>query len=81
MSYQAYCPCDMRSMAGLVEIKHHLLLNLTDMWKKDKTFLLDALLSQEGIFRDVVTTEVEKLFDNLFLVGCKRLSSLLLNHN
>lgn len=78
MSYQAYCPCDMRSMAGLVAIKHHLLLNLIDMRKKDKTFLLDAPLSQEGIFRDAVANVVEKLIDNLFFVGCKRLSSLLL---
>ncbi len=48
------------SMAGLVSAECHLWLNLTDIKEKDKTFLLDASVSKDGLFGESVTTVVEK---------------------
>lgn len=47
-----------RSMASLVLAECHLWLNLTDIREKNRTFLLNAPLSQEGLFGDAVTTAI-----------------------
>ncbi|MGL5564841.1 MAG: hypothetical protein ACRDC4_03840 [Plesiomonas sp.] len=49
-----------RSMAGLITVERHLWLNLTDIKEKDKSFLLDAPISQDGLFGEAVTTVVDK---------------------
>ncbi len=49
-----------RSIAGLVSVEGHLWLTLTDIKEKDKTFLLDAPISKDGLFWDSVTTVMEK---------------------
>ncbi|MGL5643640.1 MAG: hypothetical protein ACRCW3_02595, partial [Metamycoplasmataceae bacterium] len=43
-----------RSMAGLVAAERHLWLNLTEIRDKEKVFLLDAPVSQTGLFGDAV---------------------------
>ncbi|XP_016095392.1 uncharacterized protein [Sinocyclocheilus grahami] len=49
-----------RSMAGLVSAERQLWLTLTDIKEKDRTFLLNAPISSDGLFGDSVTTVVEK---------------------
>ncbi len=49
-----------RSMAGLVSVERHLWLTLTDIKEMDKTILLDAPISKDGLFGDSVTAVVEK---------------------
>ncbi len=48
-----------RSMVGMVMVKRHLWLNLTDIKEKDKSFLMDAPISKDGLFGDSVTAVVE----------------------
>ncbi len=48
-----------RSMAGSVAAEHHLCLNLTEIREK-KVFLLDAPISQTGLFGEAVSSVVEK---------------------
>ncbi len=48
------------SMAGLVVAECHLWLNLTEIWEKEKAFLLDAPISSSGLFSDVVNPVVDK---------------------
>lgn len=47
-----------RSMAGAVAVERHLWLNLTEIRDKDKVFLLDAPISQSGLFGEAVNTVV-----------------------
>lgn len=47
-------------MAGLAAEARHLWLNLTEIRKRDKNFLLNALISQSGLFGNMVSTVVEK---------------------
>lgn len=49
-----------RSMAGLVSVERNLWLSLTDIKEKDRTFLLDVPISNDGLFGDSVMTVVEK---------------------
>ncbi len=49
-----------RSMAGSVAAERHLWLNLTEIREKEKVFLLDAPISQSGLFGEVVSSVVEK---------------------
>ncbi len=49
-----------RSMAGSVAAEHHLWLNLTEIREKEKVFLLDAPISQSGLFGEAVSSVVEK---------------------
>ncbi len=49
-----------RSMAGSVAAECHLWLNLTEIREKEKVFLLDAPISQSGLFGEVVSSVVEK---------------------
>ncbi|XP_077081417.1 uncharacterized protein LOC143735218 [Siphateles boraxobius] len=49
-----------RSMAGSVAVERHLWLNLTEIRDKEKVFLLDAPISQTGLFGEAVNTVVEK---------------------
>lgn len=49
-----------RSMAGAVAAERHLWLNLTEIRDRDKVFLLDAPISQSGLFGEAVNTVVEK---------------------
>lgn len=50
------------SMAGLVSVERHLWHTLTDIKEKDKTFLLDTPISNEGLFGNSVTTVVEEFW-------------------
>ncbi|KAK3528509.1 hypothetical protein QTP70_000903 [Hemibagrus guttatus] len=43
-----------RSMAALVATERHLWLNLTGIKDKDKSFLLDASISPQGLFGDKI---------------------------
>ncbi len=49
-----------RSMAGSVAAERHLWLNLTEICEKEKVFLLDAPISQSGLFGEAVSSVVEK---------------------
>ncbi len=49
-----------RSMAGSVSAERHLWLNLTEIREKEKVFLLDAPISQSGLFWEAVSSVVEK---------------------
>ncbi len=49
-----------RSMAGSVTAECHLWLNLTEIREKEKVFLLDAPISQSGLFGEAVSSVVEK---------------------
>ncbi len=49
-----------RSMAGSVAAECHLWLNLTEIREKEKEFLLDAPISQSGLFGEAVSTVVDK---------------------
>ncbi len=48
------------SMAGSVAAERHLWLNLTEFHEKEKVFLLDAPISQSGLFGEAVSSVVEK---------------------
>ncbi len=48
------------SMAGSVAAEHHLWLNLTEIREKEKVFLLNAPISQTGLFGEAVSSVVEK---------------------
>ncbi len=48
------------SMAGSVAAERHLWLNLTEICEKEKVFLLDAPISQSGLFGEGVSSVVEK---------------------
>ncbi len=52
--------CRVMSMAGSVAAEHHLWLILTEICEKEKVFLLDAPISQSGLFREAVSSVVEK---------------------
>ncbi len=47
-------------MAGPVAAEHHLWLNLTEIREKERVFLLDAPISQSGLFGEAVSSVVEK---------------------
>ncbi len=49
-----------RSMAGSVAAERHLWLSLTEIREKEKVFLLDAPISQSGLFGEAVSSVVEK---------------------
>ncbi len=49
-----------RSMAGSVAAERHLWLNLTEIREKEKVFLLDAPISQSGLFGEAVSSVIEK---------------------
>ncbi len=49
-----------RTMAGSVAAERHLWLNLTEIREKEKVFLLDAPISQSGLFGEVVSSVVDK---------------------
>ncbi len=49
-----------RSMAGSVAAERHLWLNLTEIREKEKVFLMDAPISQSGLFGEAVSSVVEK---------------------
>ncbi len=49
-----------RSMAGSVAAGRRLWLNLTEIREKEKVFLLDALISQSGLFGEAVSSVVNK---------------------
>lgn len=47
-------------MVGSVAAEHHLWLNLTEIHEREKVFLLDAPISQSGLFGEAVNSVVEK---------------------
>lgn len=47
-------------MAALVATKRQLWVNLSGIKEKDKSLLLDALLSPSGLFRGLVNSDVER---------------------
>ncbi len=47
-------------MAGSVAAERHLCLNLTEIHEKENIFLLDAPISQTGLFGEAVSSVVEK---------------------
>ncbi len=49
-----------RPMAGSVAAERHLWLNLTEISEKEEVFLLDAPISQSGLFGEAVSSVVEK---------------------
>ncbi len=49
-----------RSMAALVAAERHLWLNLTDIREREKVFLMDAPISQSGLFGEAVSAVVDK---------------------
>ncbi len=49
-----------RSMAASVAAERHLWLNLTEIREKEKVFLMDAPISQSGLFGEAVSTVVDK---------------------
>ncbi len=51
-----------RSMAASVAAERHLWLNLTEIREKEKVFLMDAPISQSGLFGEAVSTVVDKPF-------------------
>ncbi len=60
-----------RSMAAMVVTERHLWVNLADIGKKEKGFLLDAPVSPSELFGTSVKTVVEK-----FMGGQGMLSGL-----
>ncbi len=48
------------SMAASVAAKRHLWLNLTEIREKEKVFLMDAPISQSGLFGEAVSAVVDK---------------------
>ncbi len=49
-----------RSMAASVAAERHLWLNLTEIREKEKVFLMDAPISQSGLFGEAVSPVVDK---------------------
>ncbi len=49
-----------RSMAALVAAERHLWLNLTEIREREKVFLMDAPISQSGLFGEAVSAVVDK---------------------
>ncbi len=49
-----------RSMAASVATERHLWLNLTEIREKEKVFLMDAPISQSGLFGEAVSAVVDK---------------------
>ncbi len=49
-----------RSMAASVAAESHLWLNLTEIREKEKVFLMDAPISQSGLFGEAVSAVVDK---------------------
>ncbi len=49
-----------RSMAASVAAERHLWLNLTEIREKEKVFLMDAPISQSGLFGEAVRAVVDK---------------------
>ncbi len=49
-----------RPMARSVAAERHLWLNLTEISEKEEVFLLDAPISQSGLFGEAVSSVVEK---------------------
>ncbi len=49
-----------RSMAASVAAERHLWLNLTEIQEKEKVFLMDAPISQSGLFGEAVSAVVDK---------------------
>ncbi len=49
-----------RSMAASVAAERHLWLNLTEIREKEKVFLMDAPISQSGLFGEAVSAVVDK---------------------
>ncbi len=49
-----------RSMAALVAAELHLWLNLTEIREREKVFLMDAPISQSGLFGEAVSAVVDK---------------------
>ncbi len=49
-----------RPMAGSVAAERHLWLNLTEISEKEEVFLLDAPISQSGLFGEAFSSVVEK---------------------
>ncbi len=49
-----------RSMAASVAAERHLWLNLTEIREKEKVFLIDAPISQSGLFGEAVSAIVDK---------------------
>ncbi len=49
-----------RSMAASVAAERHLWLNLTEIREREKTFLMDAPISQSGLFGEAVSAVVDK---------------------
>ncbi len=49
-----------RPMSGSVAAECHLWLNLTEISEKEEVFLLDAPISQSGLFGEAVSSVVEK---------------------
>ncbi len=49
-----------RSMAASVAAERHLWLNLTEIREKEKVFLMDAPISQSGLFGEAVNAVVDK---------------------
>ncbi len=49
-----------RSMAASEAAERHLLLNLTEIREKEKVFLMDAPISQSGLFGEAVSAVVDK---------------------
>lgn len=47
-------------MAQMLTVESHFWLNLTDIKEKDKTFLMDAPISKDGLFGEAVTLVVDK---------------------
>ncbi len=49
-----------RSMAASVAAERHLWLNLTEIREKEKVFLMDAPISQSGLFGEAISAVVDK---------------------
>ncbi len=49
-----------RSMAASVAAERHLWLNLTEIQEKEKVFLMDAPISQSGLFGEAVSAVVDQ---------------------
>ncbi len=49
-----------RSMAASVAAERHLWLNLTEIREREKVFLMDAPISQSGLFGEAVSAVVDK---------------------
>ncbi len=61
-----------RSMAGSVAAERHLWLNLTEIREKVNVFLLDAPISESGLFGETVRSVVEKFRSAKTRVGNRK---------